>query len=333
MSSDSTAEQDHLIENKLEVAATTAKKRVRKRQHRTPMSSILHTDALTDIVKGIAKDVISGMLPQRIEVVTTGGTKVKELEDLTPECFEQVVKLASLRRNIMLVGPAGCGKTYLAALIAKALDLSFSSISCTAGMSESQLLGWLLPTGEAGRFEYRPAPFITAYENGGVYLLDELDCGDSNTVMILNQALSGDQFTIPQRLENPVVKRHKDFVCIAACNTYGQGADMLYVGRNQLDAATLDRFTANTIAMDYSPAIEEALVDPAVLAWGRKIRAKIKECGLRRILSTRVMIDFTLHTDNYSTAKEDWEDIYFRNWTEEEIARVKDVEDNSTQEN
>jgi hypothetical protein len=39
-----------------------------------------------------------------------------------------------------------------------------------------------------------------------------------------------------------MIERHKDFICIAAANTFGMGANRVYVGRNQLDAATLDRF-------------------------------------------------------------------------------------------
>src|SRR5690606_29333119 len=38
------------------------------------------------------------------------------------------------------------------------------------------------------------------------------------------------------------VKKHEKFALVACLNTFGSGADRLYVGRNQLDAATLDRF-------------------------------------------------------------------------------------------
>jgi hypothetical protein len=39
-----------------------------------------------------------------------------------------------------------------------------------------------------------------------------------------------------------MIPRHEGFVFIAAGNTTGAGADMKFVGRNQLDGATLDRF-------------------------------------------------------------------------------------------
>jgi cobaltochelatase CobS len=46
------------------------------------------------------------------------------------------------------------------------------------------------------------------------------------------------------------VKRHPDFVTVACANTFGGGATSQYVGRNPIDAATLDRFFFVTIPYD-----------------------------------------------------------------------------------
>ena len=51
-----------------------------------------------------------------------------------------------------------------------------------------------------------------------------------------------------------MVKRHPDSIVIAAANTWGKGADREYVGRNQLDAAFLDRFAK--LAWDYDQDFE-----------------------------------------------------------------------------
>lgn len=324
MTSEVQVRQVHEEQPETQVEESPNKTR-QKRSRRTPGKSILQLDVIREIIAELAEEIIEHKVPRRIEIIDISTQELRDVSGLIPESFDRVLQLAMLRRNIMLVGPAGCGKTYLAKQISEALGLDFSSISCTAGMSESQLLGWLLPTGANGQFEYRAAPFITMYEKGGVFLLDELDSGDSNTLMILNQALSSNQFTIPQRLENPIARRHPDFVCIAACNTYGQGADIMYVGRNQLDAATLDRFMANTVTMTYSPRIETALVDNTILEWALNIRMKIDSCGLRRILSTRVLIDFSLQKENFDITLSEIEAIYFANWTAEEVARVKEA--------
>src|SRR5690348_6720439 len=167
------------------------------------------------------------------------------------EAFEEVLLIASQRIPVLLIGPAGCGKSHLAAQIAKALNLRFGSISCSAGMTEGHLTGRLLPTAENGRFEYQVSQFVDFYENGGVFLLDEIDAADSNTLLVINQATANGHIPVPNRVENPVATRHADFILIAAANTFGTGANRLYVGRNQLDESTLDRFRVGQVLMDY----------------------------------------------------------------------------------
>lgn len=257
-----------------------------------------------------------------VEVIT-GGTK-KKLKDVLPAVFDKTIALASQRVNVLMTGPAGCGKTWLGAKIAEALNMTFGSISCSAGMSESQLAGWLLPTAKAGQFEYVASTFVKCYETGGVFLFDELDAADPNALTFINSAIANDGFHIPQRFKKPFVKKHKDFICLAAANTYGHGADTMYVGRNQLDAATLDRFRAGMIIMDYDSNVEQSLVEADVLAWGLKIREHIKTHNLRRVMSTRLLLDLSKMKRAYKWDKPKWEQTYFADWTKDEMRRVRD---------
>lgn len=256
---------------------------------------------------------------RQVEVKSNG--KVKKVKGVMPEEYDRIIQLAAARKNIMLVGPSGCGKTFIAEKVAEGLGLNYASQSCSAGMSESFLAGWLIPVGEGGRFQYISSQFVEIYEKGGVFLLDEFDAADPNTVVFFNQALSQDHFFLPQRYEKPKVKKHKDFVCIAAANTFGNGADMQFVGRNQLDAATLDRFRIGMVYMDYSPTVEEKLVDENVLVWGRKVRDKIKDHKLRRFMTTRFMLDATDMLINGWTLK-DCAESYFKDWSESDVGKV-----------
>lgn len=256
---------------------------------------------------------------RKIEV-TVGKAKPKVLDGIMPECFERLVQLAAMRLNIMMVGPAGCGKTFIASQVAKALDLDFASQSCSEGMSESALTGWLLPI-NGSQFEYVQSEFVRIYENGGVFLFDEVDAADPNVMVFMNQALANDGFYLPQRHENPYVKKHKDFVAMAAANTFGNGADQMYVGRNQLDAATLDRFKVGTVAMDYDDNVEENLVAPEVLTWGREVRQQIKANRMNRIMSTRVMLDGTKMLEaGWSIGQV--AEAYFSDWSKDELMLV-----------
>ena len=236
--------------------------------------------------------------------------------------FERCLALAGIRRNILLVGPSGCGKTALVSQIAKALGLPFSMNSLSGGVSESALTGWLLPVGDKGKFSYVPSSFAKAYEHGGVHLLDELDGGDENVLLSINAALANGFMTIPHRHLSPIVNRHKDFVCIGATNTLLGGANAMYSGRNKLDGATVDRFLSGIIMMDYCPRLEEAIVDPQVLLWGLAIRDKLKSLQLNRLLSTRVMLDFSENKRLLGDTQKEWEASYFANWTRDELAKI-----------
>lgn len=251
--------------------------------------------------------------------VTVNNTETKNLVGFTaPKEFDQLIQLAAQRKNILMVGPAGCGKTFIAGKIAEALGLDFSSQSCSAGMSESLLTGWLLPTGDNGKFEYVSSEFVRIYENGGIFLFDEIDASDPNVLIFINQAIANGSFFLPQRYNKPQVKKHKDFIAVAAANTFGNGADMQYVGRNQLDAATLDRFKIGTVPMNYDNSVEESLIDPKVLEWGRSIRSNIARQHLNRIMSTRVLIDATDMLRNQKWTIDQISESYFSDWSKDE---------------
>ena len=273
--------------------------------------------AQADLIRH-AKEALSAAAEHYRPIVIKSKGKPKKVQGVFPDEFERILQLASQRIPIMLVGPAGCGKTYISAKIGEALGLESYDQSCSEGISESTFTGWLLPVGNSGRFEYVPSPFITAYENGGVFLLDEMDSADANLLTFLNKAIANDYFYLPQRYKNPKVIKHPDFVVIAAANTFGSGADAQYVGRNALDAATLDRFQAGLITMDYSAPVEEALIDGDILEWGRNIRVKIKRHNLSRIMSTRIMLDLTKMKEAYGWDQNDWDQSYFASWTADE---------------
>jgi cobaltochelatase CobS len=213
--------------------------------------------------------------------------------------FDEVCELLEDGENVMLVGPAGTGKSYLAEQVAKHRGQRFGSISCSAGMSESHLIGRMVPMGDAGQFEFLSTEFLECFEQGGVFLLDEMDSADPNVLLVINGALANGRISVPARNGKPVAMRHPEFVLIAACNTFGRGADRQYVGRSQLDESTLDRFRIGTIECDYCEKLERRLFiaiageDAAALdvlsaIW--KYRAAVVENRLERCVSTRFVI-------------------------------------------
>lgn len=281
-------------------------------------------DKVDEQIKRAVGEGIKSIPVTEFKINDMATKKVKKFKKTLPRNFKKILALASARVNIMLVGPAGCGKTHLSGLLAEVLSLEFYSISCSLGMSESQLAGWLVPTGAGGKFEYRRSNFIRAYEEGGVFLMDEIDASDPNTLTFINSAIANDSFSVPNR-PNKRAKRHKDFVFIACANTFGNGANRMYVGRNQMDMATLDRFSCGTIEMDYDPDVEAVLISKDVLVWGRKFRQKVTETQLRRVVSTRFLRDLSIMakaSKEFFGDEEQWFNTATSGWTQDEIRKV-----------
>ena len=253
-----------------------------------------------------------------------GDKVVSSFEDLFHASFEAILQLAEARMNVFIYGPTGCGKSHICSQVAKALGLPFYFISCTAGMSEGIMGGRLLPTGDAGKFEYTVSEFVKAYENGGVFLLDEIDAADPNVLLLINAALANGKMSVPNRTEKPYAIRHKDFICVAAANTVGTGADRLYSGRNKLDAATLDRFQIGKVFMDYSADVEVQLCpDDELRSNLLKYRKAINENRLERAMSTRFMRDAYKMKTDFGWDQTQIDLAFFSGWREDEVAKVK----------
>jgi MoxR-like ATPase len=276
----------------------------------------------TEVRRLVQNELAKSGAVQRFEVQRPDQT-VRTLPGKPHAKFARALRLAAARCNVLLVGPAGCGKTHLAAQVAEALGLPFACISSSAGMSEGQLLGRLVPTGEGGRFEYLRSDFVKCFEEGGVFLFDEIDAADSNTLLVLNAALANGHLALPNRPNKPSAIKHPDFVCIAAANTFGTGADRQYVGRNQLDESTLDRFRIGQIELDYDPDIEAALCpDETLRSRLLCLRQKVRESKVRRVVSMRFLRDAYVMLQAGDTI-EDIDEALFAGWTRDELNKVR----------
>lgn len=165
--------------------------------------------------------------------------------------FPLLAAAVAARVNVMLVGPAGSGKTTAAVKVAEALGLPFYGTG--AINSEYKLTGFIDAQGRIVSTAFRKA-----FEEGGVFLFDEIDASLPSALLAFNAALANDWMDFPDKC----VKRHEGFRVIAGANTFGTGADRQYVGRNQLDAASLDRYAV--IDWGYDEALEASFVGAPV---------------------------------------------------------------------
>lgn len=251
--------------------------------------------AFMDLLVSIQKDVegkidktVSERIPELKEIISKYGTlnvkiggKTKPIKGLKHKQLSELIKLVAQRMPILMVGMAGTGKTHAAEQSAEAMGLKFYAISVGAQTSKSDILGYMNATGS-----YVRSMFREAYEHGGVFLMDEIDAGNANVLITINSALSQQQCAFPDGM----VERHKDFIFIASANTFGNGANRQYVGRNQLDAATLDRFAIIEWLVDEKLESSLAGTDENGQKWFQvvtKTRAEVEKQGMRVLVTPR----------------------------------------------
>ncbi len=231
--------------------------------------------------------------------------------------FAELLEILTIEHQAFLGGAAGTGKTTLAAQAAEALSLRFAHISCTAGMSEAHLLGRMIADGT-----YISSNFVDLYENGGVFLADEVDAADANTLLVLNSALANGYISVPNRAAKPTAKRHPDFYMVCAANTFGNGSSE-YAGREIMDAAFMDRFALAKMHIDYDTDLERDICKdyPAMIKAIFTVRENVKKHKIRRVVSTRVFVSAAKAlkagvTEDRVFAR------FFTGWTPEEIAKA-----------
>lgn len=218
-------------------------------------------------------------LVKEIRVVLPDGTKVEA--GVQHKQFHELLTVISAGVHPFIVGPAGSGKTKVAEEVAKVLGLEFLPQSFNAQTPSSQLFGYMDAMGN-----YVSTVFRKAFEFGGLWLADEIDRGSGNVLTGLNAGLGNGYCSFPDK----VVKRHEKFVCIASANTYGRGADRMYVGANQLDEATLNRFVQ--MEWEYDEELERILT--ANNDWCDRVQAIRKSVmaeKIRHIVSPRASFD------------------------------------------
>lgn len=224
--------------------------------------------------------------------------KAAEITERQHSYFPLIVACLTARQHVWLVGPAGGGKTTLVSYAAKAAGLEYRCISVCAQTTKSDFLGFIDAHGI-----YRSTPFREAFETGKVFVLDEGDNGNANVLAVMNAGMANGEMAFP----DGIVKRHPDFCVVACANTFGQGATSAYVGRNQLDAATLDRFFF--ITLPYDEGLEASFIgvsgvpSPAfsLSAGGtisaadwldivRKARSAAESNGIKTVISPRATL-------------------------------------------
>lgn len=208
--------------------------------------------------------------------------------------------------SILLMGPAGIGKTFSVKKVAKVLGAEVFVI--TAGQRVTDYLGYTDAEGV-----YHPSPMIKAIweaqanpDKQVIILFDELDMTPADVSGVLFSLFASREL---ETLHTGKITCPKNLTLVAAMNTFGDGANDDFAGRTPVDKAMLDRF-----AFPYVAEFEEAtarrlckdsnLVD-LILDWNQACM----ESGMTKaVLSYRSMNSFKMalnagFSHNYALGK------------------------------
>jgi len=273
----------------------------------------------SDTIREMVQDEVKKYPPQtgKLEITLNKSAVKIVIKQSHAALKEALRRVGAGFQNIMLVGPAGSGKTTLAEQMATALKRQFGFISLSGGTTEGQLIGRLTSTGK-----FLSTRFIECFENGGLFLMDEGDAADPNVLLVLNSAMANGLLSLPSRTTKPYAKRHADFILVFAANTWGTGSDWQYVGRNQLDAAFLSRFAGAIIEVGYDEALERSLTVESWYVQFVRVRQAANASKLRRVLGTRELLAGQRLLKAGYSEPETWAALT-AGWTPDEVGKAR----------
>jgi MoxR-like ATPase len=157
------------------------------------------------------------------------------------EVVDWVIAAVLARGHVLVEDIPGVGKTTLAQVLARSLDLTFSRIQFTSDTLPSDVIGVSLWRPERGEFELIPGPVFT-----NVLLADEINRATPRTQAALLEAMNERTVTV----EKTRYQLHEPFLVLATQNP------VEYLGTYQLPESQLDRFLMR-VSLGYPAPADE----------------------------------------------------------------------------
>lgn len=237
--------------------------------------------------KMIREEVESIVFPTQTVIIREKTKETVKVNGPTHYAYAEVLEWLMCGEHVLMVGPAGTGKSTIAKQAADALGIAYGAISLNPQTPKSDLFGYKDANGN-----YHGTVFRERCDKGGLMNLDEFDNGHGGIMAGLNMALANGYVAFPDGM----VQIHDDFLCVAGANTDGRGAKDGYI-RQRLDYATLDRFTV--VHVGYDEKLEAELIRGTgiakddgvkVLTAVRQARANVQAAGMDLVYSPRASL-------------------------------------------
>jgi cobaltochelatase CobS len=261
------------VREKIEIDLTEQKEKFEVDLNR--FKEIVYDDTIK-LVPNIVQQILDKSLPRELIIKKPNKTLTLASEP-RHKIFDEALTWLETGEHLYLVGPAGTGKTHLGKQLAEACELEF--LPMPQALTKYELSGYLDGSGI-----YRGTIFRQAVEFGGLLVMDEIDINGASAIAFANSVMANGYCAFPDK----TIIAHKDLKIVACANTFGRGATKEYIGRNPLDAASLDRFAY--LICDYDEDMERMIFgNTPWLSYVQKVRQATQELKLQHIISMRAI--------------------------------------------
>jgi len=213
--------------------------------------------------------------------------------------YKKILYAISKQKNTLLVGPTGCGKSFLVQELAKKERKKLRTVNCDNELDKTELVGHyeIVSDGKTSITEWVKGILTRAMEDGDWIVLDEVNMAHSEVLSVMHQALDHRRtLTIKEHREEEI-KAHPDFRVFATMNP-------AYAGTAELNKAFRRRFEV-IINVDYlNQAMERKLliertgisssVAGKCVNVANDTRSLFKEGKINNPVSTAHLLEFAL---------------------------------------
>lgn len=186
------------------------------------------------------------------------------------------------KKNLLLRGDTGAGKTMMPMAYAAKYGLAYYSVPCDVSIDPTALFGKFMPTDTIGKFKWSDGPVTELVRHGGILNISEINFMPAKIAASLYQLLDHRRSLTLLGYDGETIKAHPDLLVVADMNPK-------YRGTMELNAAFANRFQVKR-DWGYDDTVESSLIpSDALLDLVRKIR---KTEGVRTPVGTNVMQEF-----------------------------------------
>ena len=196
---------------------------------------------MTEQTARVADDELQSAGAMARRLADTVGTVVQVRRELIDEILVCLVA----EGHILIEDLPGVGKTTLARALARAVDLQFARVQCTADLLPADVVGTNVFNQRESRFEFRPGPIFA-----NVVLVDEINRASPKTQSGLLECMQERRVTVDVHSHELA----RPFVVLATQNP------IEFEGTYPLPEAQVDRFMAR-VSLGYpSPHAEVSML-------------------------------------------------------------------------